>query len=68
MRKSLLHLVAKRLLEIFNSKVYLSSGGEKKMLNGLKVQVGWGKAVWSTGLCLNMFLFLGLENKHYTLS
>lgn len=66
----MLHLVAKRLLEIFNSKVYLSSGGGKKktMLNGLKVQVGWGKAVWSTGLCLNMFLFLGLENKHYTLS
>lgn len=26
----MLHLVAKRLLEIFNSKVYLSSGGEKK--------------------------------------
>lgn len=30
LRKSLLHLVAKRLLEIFNSKVYLSSGGGKK--------------------------------------
>lgn len=65
---SLVHLVAEKWLEIFNSEVYLSYGGKKKMLNGLKVKVAWGEAVRSTVLFLNMFLFLGLENKHYTLS
>lgn len=44
LRKSLLHLVAKRLLEIFNSKVYLSSGGEKKDAEWIKGAGGLGKS------------------------